>query len=308
MLRFIGQRLIATVVVLFGVSVLVFAILYLMPGDAAQTLLFGTQATPEQIIALRHNLGLDRPLVVQYVDYLSHVLRGDLGTSYVTHRTVNEEITSQFPATMRLAGAGMFVALLIGLPTGILAAIRRGTWIDNFASGISVLGVAVPNFWLAVLMTLLFSVKFHVFPVLGSGSLRAIVLPAIALGWGFAAIITRLVRASMIEILNQPYVTTARAKGLEERVVVLGHALKNAMIPVLTILGLQVANLLSGAVVVESIYARQGIGTLAVRGILAKDIPMIQGITIFVAAIYVLINLLVDIGYALLDPRIRHGQ
>lgn len=308
MLRFIGQRLVATVVVLFGVSVLVFAILYLMPGDAAQTLLFGTQATPEQIVALRHNLGLDRPLIVQYVDYLSHVLRGDLGTSYVTHRTVNEEIASQFPATLRMAGAGMFVALIIGLPTGILAAIRRGTWIDNLASGISVLGVAVPNFWLAVLMTLLFSVKFHVFPVLGSGSPRAIVLPAIALGWGFAAIITRLVRASMIEILNQPYVTTARAKGLNERAVVLGHALKNAMIPVLTILGLQVANLLSGAVVVESIYARQGIGTLAVRGVLAKDIPMIQGTTIFVAAIYVLINLLVDIGYALLDPRIRHGN
>jgi peptide/nickel transport system permease protein len=168
--------------------------------------------------------------------------------------------------------------------------------------------VAVPNFWLAVLMTLLFSVKFNIFPVLGSGSLRAIVLPAVALGWGFAAIITRLVRASMIEVLNQPYVTTARAKGLNERVVILGHALKNAMIPVLTILGLQVANLLSGAVVVESIYARQGIGTLAVRGILAKDIPMIQGIVLFVAAIYVLINLLVDIGYALLDPRIRHDQ
>jgi peptide/nickel transport system permease protein len=171
-----------------------------------------------------------------------------------------------------------------------------------------VLGVAIPNFWLAVLMTLLFSVKLNWLPVLGQGSLEAILLPAIALGWGFAAIITRLVRTSMIEVLNQPYVTTARAKGLNERVVILGHALKNALIPVITILGLQVANLLSGAVVVESIFARQGIGSLAVRGILAKDIPMIQGLVIFVAAIYVLINLLVDLGYALLDPRIRHGS
>ena len=306
MLRFIGQRLIATIVVLFGVSVLVFAIFYLMPGDAAQTLLFGTQATPEQIETLRHTLGLDRSLFVQYVDYMSHVLRGDLGTSYVTRRSVSDEIIAQFPATLRLSAAGMFVALAIGLPTGILAAIRRGTWVDNLASGISVLGVAIPNFWLAVLLTLLFSVKFNIFPVLGSGSIRAIILPAIALGWGFAAIITRLVRASMIEVLNQPYVTTARAKGLTERVVIVSHALKNAMIPVLTIIGLQVANLLSGAVVVESIFARQGIGTLAVRAIQSKDIPMIQGITLFVAVIYVLINLLVDLGYALLDPRIRH--
>jgi peptide/nickel transport system permease protein len=306
MLRFIGQRFIATIVVLFGVSVLVFAILYLMPGDAAQTLLFGSQATPEQIEALRHTLGLDRPLIVQYVDYMGHVLRGDLGTSYVTRRSVSDEIIGQFPATLRLTAAGMFVALAIGLPTGILAAIRRGTWVDNVASGISVLGVAIPNFWLAVLLTLLFSVKFKIFPVLGSGSIRAIILPAIALGWGFAAIITRLVRASMIEVLSQPYVTTARAKGLTERVVIVSHALKNAMIPVLTIIGLQVANLLSGAVVVESIFARQGIGTLAVRAIQSKDIPMIQGITLFVAVIYVLINLLVDLGYAVLDPRIRH--
>jgi peptide/nickel transport system permease protein len=307
MLRFVGQRLVATVIVLFGVSVLVFLILYLIPGDPAQTLLFGTSATPQQVTQLRHQLGLDRPLVVQYGDYLGHVLRGDLGTSFVTHRQVASEIGSQFPSTLRLAAAGMFVALIVGLPTGILAAVRRGTWVDILASGVSVMGVAIPNFWLAVLMTLLFSVKLNWFPVLGQGSLRAIILPAIALGWGFAAIITRLVRASMIEVMSQPYVTTARAKGLRERVVILGHALKNAMIPVLTILGLQVANLLSGAVVVESIFARQGIGSLAVRGILAKDIPMIQGIVLFVAAIYVVINLLVDIGYALIDPRIHHG-
>lgn len=306
MVRYIGQRLVGTVVVLLGVSVLVFAILYLMPGDAATVMLFGTNATPEQITQLRHQLGLDRPLIVQYADYLGNVLRGDLGTSYISRREVTDEIMARFPATFRLTIGGMLVALLIGIPTGIFGAIRRGTWIDALASGISVFGVAVPNFWLAVLMTLLFSVKLQWFPVLGTGSIRALVLPSIALGWGFAAIITRLVRTSMIEVLNQPYVTTARAKGLNEHVVILRHALKNAMIPVLTILGLQVANLLSGAVVIESIYARQGIGSLAVRGIQARDIPLIQGVTLFVAVIYVVVNLLVDVGYALLDPRIHH--
>lgn len=307
MLRFVGQRLVATVVVLFGISILVFLVLYLMPGDPAQTMLFGTNATPEQVEALRHQLGLDRPLYVQYVDYLGNLLRADLGRSFVGNREVGGEIASQFPATARLAAAGMAVALLIGLPTGVLAAVRRGSWLDVVSSGVSVLGVAIPNFWLAVLLTLLFSVQLEWLPVLGQGSPRAIVLPAISLGWGFAAIITRLTRASMIEVLNQPYVTTARAKGLREQAVVLRHALKNALIPVVTILGLQVANLLSGAVVVESIFARQGIGSLAVRAILAKDVPMIQGIVIFVAAVYVVINLLVDLGYALLDPRIRYG-
>ncbi len=307
MLRYIGQRFVAMVPVLFGVSLLVFLILYLMPGDPAQTMLFGTNATPDQVATLRHQLGLDRPLHLQYFDFAGRLVRGDLGESFVTQRPVGSEIAAQFPSTMRLAGAGMAFALLIGLPTGILAGVRRGTWVDTVGSGISVLGVAIPNFWLAVLLILIFSVTLNWFPVLGQGSLRALVLPAISLGWGFAAIITRLVRASMIEVLNQPYVVTARAKGLGERIVVLRHTLKNAMIPVVTILGLQVANLLSGAVVVESIFARQGIGSLAVRAIQAKDVPLIQGVVIFVAAVYVLINLLVDISYALLDPRIRYG-
>jgi len=307
MVRFIGQRLVTTVPVLVGISLLVFLILYLMPGDPAQTLLFGTNATPAQVAALHHQLGLDKPLYVQYVDYVGRLLRGNLGESFVSQQRVGSVIMAQFPATVRLTIAGMLVALLVGFPTGILAAVRRGTWLDSLASGVSFLGVAIPNFWLAVLLILIFSVKLNVFPVLGQGSLRAIILPAISLGWGFAAIITRLVRASMIEVMNQPYITTARAKGLSGQIVIVRHALKNAVIPVVTILGLQIANLLSGAVVVESIFARQGIGSLAVRAILAKDVPLIQGIVIFVAVIYVLLNLLVDITYAFLDPRIRYG-
>lgn len=304
---FIGQRLIGAIPVLFGITVLVFLILYLMPGTPAQTLLFGTQATPEQIAELNRQLGVDRPLVVQYVDFLGRVVRGDLGTSYVSRRSVAGEISSQLPSTMLLTAAAMAVAVGIGLPAGLLAAIKRGTFLDSFATGFSVLGVAVPNFWLAILLMLLFSVQLNWFPVLGQGSARAIVLPAIALGWGFASIITRLVRASMIEVLNQPYIATARAKGLTGWVIIFRHALRNAMIPVVTILGLQIANLLSGAVVIESIFARQGVGSLAVRGILSKDIPLIQGVVIFVAVIYVIVNLLVDLCYAFLDPRIRNA-
>jgi ABC-type dipeptide/oligopeptide/nickel transport system permease component len=307
MWRFIGQRLVGTIPVLLGITVLVFLILYLMPGSPAQTLLFGKQATPEQIDELNHQLGLDRPLVVQYFSYLGDVVQGNLGTSYATQRDVSEEITSQFPSTLLLAAAGMAVALLIGIPAGILAALKRGSWIDSFATGFSVLGVAIPNFWLAILLMLLFSVQLNWFPVLGQGSFRAIVLPAISLGWGFASIITRLVRANMIEVLNQPYVTTARAKGLREMSIVFRHALRNAFIPVLTIIGLQIANLLSGAVVIESIFARQGIGALAVRAIQSKDVPLVQGVVIVVALIYVVINLLVDLGYALLDPRVRNA-
>ena len=307
MWRFIGQRFLATIPVLFGISILVFLILYLMPGDPAQILLFGTNSTPQQVQSLNHQLGLDRPLVVQYIDYVGRIFRGDLGTSYVTKRSVGGEIASQFTSTLLLAGSGMLVALGVGLPTGILAALRRGSWIDSFATGFSVLGVAIPNFFLAILLMLLFSVHWKVFPVLGQGSIPAMVLPAISLGWGFASIITRLVRTSMIEVLQQSYVTTARAKGLGPSVIVIRHALRNALAPVLTILGLQIANLLSGAVVIESIFARQGIGALAVRGILAKDIPLVQGVVIFVAGIYVLVNLLVDLGYAFLDPRIRNA-
>jgi ABC-type dipeptide/oligopeptide/nickel transport system permease component len=307
MWRFIGQRLVGTIPVLLGITVLVFLILYLMPGSPAQTLLFGKQATPEQVAELNHQLGLDRPLAVQYFSYLGDVVQGNLGTSYATQRAVSSEITSQFPSTMLLALAGMAVALLIGIPAGVLAALKRGSWIDSFATGFSVLGVAIPNYWLAILLMLLFSVQLHWFPVLGQGSLRAIVLPAISLGWGFASIITRLVRANMIEVLQQPYVTTARAKGLRETSIVFRHALRNAFIPVLTIIGLQIANLLSGAVVIESIFARQGIGALAVRAIQSKDIPLVQGVVIVVALIYVVINLLVDLGYALLDPRVRNA-
>ena len=283
---FIGRRLIGSLPILFGITALVFLILHLIPGDPAQIMLFGTNATPEQVVHLRQALGLDRPLLVQYGEFVWRLLHGDLGLSFITQRRVSEEIAIQFPATATLALVTMVIAAGIGLGAGVLGALYRDGWVDMLGTGFSVLGVAVPNFWLSVLLILVFAVR---------------------LGWGFSAIITRLCRASLIEVLAQPYVSTAYAKGLRARVVVLRHALKNALIPVVTLLGLQLGNLLSGAVVVETIFGRQGIGSLAVRAIQAKDFPTIQGVVLVVAIAYVLVNLLVDVAYAALDPRVHYG-
>lgn len=307
MAQFVGRRLMSSLPVLFGITAIVFLILHLLPGDPAQIMLFGANATPEQIQALRRDLGLERPLVVQYADFLWRLARGDLGISFITQRRVAEDILTQFPATAALALLTMVVAAGIGLTAGVLGAMYRHTWVDALSTGFSVLGVAVPNFWLSVLLILVFAVYLGWLPAIGQAGLRGLILPAASLGWGFSAIITRLCRANLIEVLAQPYVVTAHAKGLPSRAVVIRHALKNALIPVVTLLGLQVGNLLSGAVVVETIFGRQGIGALAVRAILAKDFPMIQGIVLFVAFIYVVVNLGVDLAYAALDPRIHYA-
>ncbi len=305
--RFIGRRLISSLPVLLGITALVFLILHLLPGDPAQIMLFGSNATPEQVRALHRDLGLDRPLLVQYADFLWRILHADLGISFITQRRVADEIAIQFPATAALALVTMVVAAGIGLVAGVLGAVYRHTWLDALSTGFSVLGVAVPNFWLSVLLILVFAVHLGWLPALGEGGLRGLILPAASLGWGFSAIITRLCRTNLIEVLTQPYVATAHAKGLPPWAVVGRHALKNALIPVVTLLGLQVGNLLSGAVVVETIFGRQGIGALAVRAILAKDFPLIQGVVLFVALVYVLVNLVVDMAYAMLDPRVHYA-
>ncbi|HKV70779.1 MAG TPA: ABC transporter permease [Gemmatimonadales bacterium] len=307
MARFIGRRLIASLPILFGITALVFLILHLLPGDPAQIMLFGTNASPDQVRALRGALGLDRPLLVQYGEFLWRLLHADLGISFITQRRVAEEIAIQFPATATLAFVTMVFATGIGLLAGTLAAVYRHSWVDGLGTGFSVLGVAIPNFWLSVLLILVFAVRLGWLPALGEGGVRGIILPAASLGWGFSAIITRLCRSSLIEVLTQPYIAAAYAKGMRASGVVVRHALKNALIPVVTLLGLQLGNLLSGAVVVETIFGRQGIGALAVRAILAKDFPMIQGVVLVVALVYVLVNLLVDVTYAALDPRVHYG-
>ena len=291
--------------VLFGVSVLVFLILHLIPGDPAQIMLFGSNPTPRQVQNLRVELGLDKPLPVQYALYAGRLLHGDLGQSFITGRPIAEEIAVRFPSTLELTLAAMLIAVLIGVPIGILGGVRPNSWADKVSSGFAVLGVAVPYFWFALVLVLVFAVHLQVLPSLGVGSPQAVVLPALSLGWGLSAIIARLLRNNLVEIYQQAYMQVARAKGLSQSMMLYRHALKNALIPVVTILGLQFGNVLSGAVVVEVIFGRPGIGSYLVSAIQAKDIPAVQSVVLFIAVLYILINLAVDVLYGLLDPRIR---
>ncbi|MDP9358520.1 MAG: ABC transporter permease [Chloroflexota bacterium] len=307
MLQFLVRRLVDAVPVLIGVSVLVFLMVHLLPGDPATIMLQGAPATAEDIANLRHELGLDKPIHVQYGTYMGRVLTGDFGKSIHTRRSVLKEIGSVFPATLRLALSAMVIAITLGTVLGAVAAMRQNSWIDTASMGTALFGVSMPDFWIGLLLILIFSVQLHWFPATGGGSLRHIVLPAIALGANFAAIIARLVRSSLLEVLRQDYVVTARAKGLHHRTVLLRHALRNALIPVVTIIGLQFGNLLGGAVVIETVFARQGIGRLAITAILAKDFPLIPGLVLVSAVVYVVLNILVDSSYALLDPRIKYG-
>jgi peptide/nickel transport system permease protein len=304
-LNLLARRLTIAVPVLFGVTILVFLILHLIPGDPAQILLFGSRPTPQQVAQLRAQLGLDQPLPLQYLLYLGRLARGDLGQSFITNRPVAEEIAQRLPDTLELTFAAMLVAVLIGMPVGIIGGVRPGSWADRLSSGFAVLGVAVPYFWFAVVLVLIFAVDLRLLPSLGEGSWDSIILPAVSLGWGLSAIIARLLRNNLVEIYRQPYMQVARAKGLSDRTVLYAHALKNALIPVVTILGLQFGNVLSGAVVVEVIFGRPGIGSYLVQAIQAKDIPAVQSIVLMIAVVYILINLVVDLAYGFLDPRIR---
>lgn len=305
MLQFVVRRVLVSIPVLFGVTLLAFSIIHLIPGDPAQIMLFGSNPTPAQIQHLRAELGLTQPYPIQYLVYLGHLLHGNLGQSFITGEPITFEISSQFPDTLGLTVAAMLVAVLIGVPLGIVAGARPHSWIDHLATGIAVLGVAVPYFWLALLLILLLAVRLHWLPSLGEGSPQAIILPALSLGWGFAAVIARLLRNNLIEIYQQPYMQVARAKGLSGWRILRKHAVKNALIPVVTILGLQFGNLLSGAVAIEVIFGRRGIGSYLVSAIQAKDIPAVQGMMLFIAVLYIIINLVVDVSYGLLDPRIR---
>jgi peptide/nickel transport system permease protein len=306
MLHYLERRLVLSVPILVLISVVVFFIMHVLPGDPVKIMLAGQPVSGAVVEQLRKEYGLDKPVYVQYATFVGHALRGDLGRSIQTKRSVTQEILDQFPSTLQLTLAGMAVAIAIGVVSGVLAAMHQGGWVDSASMFVALLGVSMPSFWLSLLLLILFSFRLRWFPAVGGGDWRHLVLPAVVLGVGEAAIIARLVRASMVEVLRQEYVIVARAKGLSDRVVILRHALRNAMIPVVTVLGLQYGFLLGGAVVVETVFSRPGIGRLAVNAILAKDYPMVQGVVLFSAVIYVLINLLVDISYALFDPRIHY--
>jgi peptide/nickel transport system permease protein len=305
MLTFLGKRTLAAVPVLLGVVLLVFLILRLIPGDPAQILLFGTNSTPERVAELREQLGLDRSVVVQFGLFLGDLLRGDLGFSYSSRGPVTAEIAARLPYTVNLAVGALLVALLVGVPTGILGGLKPGSLVDRAATAFSVLGLAVPYFWLAQLLILLFAVNLGVLPALGVGGTSALVLPSLSLGLGFAAIITRMLRAALIDVYSSPYILFARAKRLSPARVLLSHAMRNAASSVTTILGLQIGNLLAGAVATEVIFGRPGLGNYLVQQIGLKDVPTIQGIVLFIAVAYILINILVDAAHGVLDPRVR---
>jgi peptide/nickel transport system permease protein len=305
MLRFLTRRLALTIPVLLGVATLVFALIHLIPGDPAQAML-GEAAAQEDVEALRQRLGLDRPLIEQYGMFLRSAVRGDLGTSLRTSEPVAQAILARLPATLELAGAAMLVAIGFSLPLGIIAAVRRGTLVDFAATTLALTGISIPNFWLGPLLAIVFSVELGWLPVSGRGTLAHLVLPSISLGAALAAILARMTRASLLEELREPYVQAARARGASRLRAVLRHAFRNCLIPVVTLIGLQLGAVLTGAVITETIFAWPGIGRLLIQSIGFRDYPIVQGCVLFIAVTYVGMNLLTDLVYGVLDPRIRY--
>ncbi len=305
-MRFVLKRLLAAIPVLFGVSIAVFSMLHLVPGDPVKMMLSEFQTSPEQIALLRAQLHLDEPLPQQFGRFLWSALHGDLGYSIRTKRPVRDEILDNLPSTVILTLSGMTVAIVMGIVLGIIAAVWQNSWFDTFSMLLALLGVSMPSFWFGLLLIFTFSLKLRWLPATGGGDFAHLIMPAVTLGMGASAIIARLARSSMLEVLRQEYIMTARAKGLRELLVIIRHGLKNALIPVVTIVGLQIGQLLGGTVIIETVFARPGVGRLIVNGILEKDFPLVQGIVLLGATSYVLVNLVVDMTYALLDPRIRY--
>ncbi|TVQ39103.1 MAG: ABC transporter permease [Spirochaetaceae bacterium] len=302
--RYILRRLFLLIPVMFGVSLVVFTIMFFTPGDPAK-LMLGERAPEAEVAALRAQMGLDDPFPVQFGRFIYNAVRGDLGRSLVTRRPVFQELYARFPATLQLAAAGVLVAVVMGIPIGILSATRQYSAFDAASMGIALVGVSMPNFWQGMMMILLFSVTLGVFPSSGYGTIRHLVMPALTIGTSTAAIITRMTRSSMLEVVRQDYIRTARAKGLSESVVINRHALKNALIPIVTVIGLQFGYLLGGAVLTESIFSWPGVGRLMVDAIRQKDYPVVQGGVLLLALTFSVVNLGVDILYAYIDPRIK---
>ncbi|MHB1414724.1 MAG: ABC transporter permease [Chloroflexota bacterium] len=312
MVAYIIRRLLQLIPVVLLASVLVFLLLRLVPGDPAETVA-GPDATPDVIEAVRHKMGLDQPIPVQYGIWLGDVARGDLGESYISKMPVSELIGYAFPATLQLTLTALFLAVCISIPFGVIAAVKQASKFDLMVQGYTALGLGVPNFWLGILLILLFALVLgwlppggRIDPMQNPGmALKTLLLPAVTLAVHMSAVFTRFVRSAMLEVLHEDYVRTARAKGLGERSVVLGHALRSALVPVVTVVGLQFGRLLGGAVVVESVFAWPGLGRLMIQAVEQRDYTVVQASLLWLVLVFVLINLLTDITYAYLDPRIR---
>jgi ABC-type dipeptide/oligopeptide/nickel transport system permease component len=290
----------------FGILTLIFALIHMIPGDPAIQIA-GENARPEDVAQVRRELGLDKPLWEQYVSYLGGLARGDMGTSFRTREDVSKEIRARYPATLQLAFGGMLVALVVAFPLGIISAIYRSTWIDNVARFFALVGVSMPSFWFGPLLIIAFAIHLEWFPVSGRGEgIKSMVLPSVTMGLALAAILTRMIRVSLAEELNQLYFTTALAKGVSRGKAIFIHAMKNALIPVVTILGLQFGSLLTGAIITEQIFSWPGLGRLLIQSISTRDYPQVQASILVIALTYIMINLLTDIIYGVIDPRIKY--
>jgi peptide/nickel transport system permease protein len=303
-LRYCVRRVLLAVPVLLGVATLVFSLIHLVPGDPAQAML-GDGAAPQDVAELRVSLGLDQPLLTQYGTFLRHALGGDLGKSFRTGQPVTLMIAERVPATAELAFAAMTIAILIAIPLGVVAAVWRGTAIDYGAMTFALAGVSIPNFWLGPLLAIVFAVELGWLPVSGRGTMANLVLPAISLGLALAAILARMTRASLLDELNELYVRAARARGVSAARAITTHALRNSMLPLVTIIALQFGAVLTGAVITETIFAWPGIGRLLIQSIGFRDYPVVQGCILLIAVTYVTVNLVTDVMYGVLDPRIR---
>ena len=305
MFQYVIKRLLSIIPVLLGISLLLFFMLRALPGDPAQVLA-GQMATPEDIELIRHQLGLDRPVYVQYAFFLGRLAKFDLGRSARTQNPVIEEVWARLPNTLLLAVVAITLACLFGIPAGIISAVRPYSWIDYLVTTSALFGMSMPVFWLGLMLMVVFSIILKWLPAGGTGSWQHVILPSITLAAFVVAFIARMTRSTMLETLSQDYTTTARSKGLQERVVVIKHALKNAMIPIITVVGLQFGLLLGGAVLTETVFAWPGLGRLIVDSILARDYPVNQGAILIFGLLYIMVNLVVDLIYALVDPRIRY--
>ena len=313
MIQFVTRRLLATVPLLFFVSLVVFSFVHVLPGDPA-VLFLGEEATPETVAKFRTRLGFDRPLVTQYVEWLGRALRGDLGRSLRTNQPVTEAILQRLPVTLELLGAALAVSLAIAIPAGIVSAVKRNSGVDLVSTVFALIGFSLPNFWLGLILIYVFALLLRWLPPSGFAPLpaladnaRSLILPALTLGTALAALITRQLRSGMLEVLRQDYVRTAQAKGLGQGVVVAKHALKNALIAVVTVIGLQIGGLLGNTIITESLFALPGVGRLMIDAVFSRDFFIVQGVVLFLAVGYVLSNLIVDVLYSYLDPRIRLG-
>ena len=304
MIVFLGKRIIQLIPVMWGVATLVFFLIHFVPGDPIDIML-GDSALPASREILRKQLNLDKPLLVQYKDYWINLVQGDLGQSLLSRRSVTTLIIERLPATIELAVLGVFVAIILAIPIGVLCAVWKGTVFDRVTMALSLLGVSMPNFWLGPLLVLLFSIELNIFPVSERTGFSSYVLPAFTLGLSMAAILSRLTRASMLDVLSQDYITTARSKGLSNTIVYMKHALRNSLIPVITILGLQLGALLAGTVITETIFDWPGIGELLYRAIQSRDYPLVQGCVLTIAITFVMANTLADIAYTVVNPRIK---